>query len=104
MHENYFDKNRKNPLAEIGTLIRVLMLLVIILLVCKHPDSLIPNNIIPSRESYLIKSKNTGSSNLKKFSLLFTAYRLLFPLTVMVIVNVMVEQRLVFAFEGLKPR
>ena len=38
------------------------MLLVLILLVCKHPDNIITNIIIPFQEFYLIKRKNIGFS------------------------------------------
>ena len=38
------------------------MFLVIIFLVCKHPDKLTPNPIIPFRDSISEKSKNLGSN------------------------------------------
>ena len=42
------------------------MLLVIILLVCKHPDKLIPNTIIPFRNFISSRAKTSVCSKLKK--------------------------------------
>ena len=69
-------KKQKEHLDEIGTLGRVLTSLVLILLGCEHPDSLITNIVIPFREFYLIKAKTTAFVKALKTDIT-TAFRFL---------------------------
>jgi hypothetical protein len=52
-----FQRKPGKPLAEKDTLSEYLMLLVLILLVCKHPDSLNTNIINPFGAPFLIEEK-----------------------------------------------
>ena len=55
-----FSQKPQKPLSDKETLVRVLTPLVAILLVCKHPDSLTTNTVIPFRDSFS-ERKNIAS-------------------------------------------